>query len=41
MTINEQFGLPDIVVEVLKKHNLDTSPHLSYKLFGSGQYTMS
>ncbi len=39
MTPNEQFGLPDIVVEVLRKQNLDTSLHLSYKLFGSGQYT--
>ncbi len=39
MTPNEQFGLPDIVVEVLRKQNLDTSLHLSYKWFGSGQYT--
>ncbi len=39
MTPNEQFGLPDIVVEVLRKQNLDTSLHLSYTLFGSGQYT--
>ncbi len=39
MTPNEQFGLPDIVVEVLRKQNLDTSLDLSYKIFGSGQYT--
>ncbi len=39
MTTNDQFGLPDIVVEVLRKQNLDISLHLSYKLFGSGQYT--
>ncbi len=39
MAPNEQFGLPDIVVEVLRKQHLDTSLHLSYKIFGSGQYT--
>ncbi len=33
------FELPGIVVEVLRKQNLDTSLHLSYTIFGSGQYT--
>ncbi len=39
MTPNEQFGLPDIVFEILWKYNLDASLHLSYKIFGSGHYT--
>ncbi len=39
MTRNERFGLPDIIVEVLRKQNLDTSLHLSYKVFGTEQYT--
>ncbi len=38
MTPNDKFELPDIIVEVLGKHNMDTSLHLSYKIFGSGQY---
>ncbi len=33
------FELPGIVVEVLRKQNLATSLHLSYTIFGSGQYT--